>query len=657
MPVLYENVFVNAASMYLPGEPVDNAGMDAIIGAVNKSSERLKRKILQENGIAQRYYAIDAQGKTLESHASMAAQAVRGCVEQAAVSLADVGLLAAASSGGDALMPGFANQIMGALAAPPMENLSAQGVCASSLSAMQYAANSLELGVHDHAVVVASELPSRLFKRSRFAPMDYHLDFNAHFLRWMLSDGAGAALLSGVPMELPQLKSKFKAEDGTPLALRLRWVHSKSFSGDHAPCMYLGIDGHAQESYLDHASVADAEKAGLMALRQDVRLLPELFDIAVHEYAGLVQQGWVNPEEVDHFLCHYSSQRFASVADDLMQQAGLGIDQHKWWSNLSTRGNTGAASILIMLAEFLQTHTLAAGDTIFCFVPESGRFTVGYCLLEVVDLAEAKAQSKQGTTQQAALLKEEKHASHTEPHIPEPSIPLPAPPHEAQVDDAPVLAHLLQNLAAIWHDYRSQAWRTPIIQKLMDGSFAQQDYVRWMESWIPQVREGSKWMRQAAENLEGDYASIQSLIQLHAGEEQNDFMILFDDYLKAGGTVHNIDDLQRNPGGDALNSYMYALAGQTNAVGLLGGVYIIEGTGQRIIPQLLPRIKQLGCVPVDATRFLQYHGENDPHHLERWLQCVKMALQVDGAHVSRAMQAVAQDVANLYLMQLRQIGT
>lgn len=648
MPVLYENVFVNTASMYLPGAAVDNAGMDAIIGAVNKSSERLKRKILQENGIQQRHYAIDAQGKTLESQASMAAQAVRACMEQAAMPLSGVGLLAAASSGGDAIMPGFANQIMGELAAPPMENLSAQGVCASSLTAMQYAANSLELGVHDHALVVASELPSRLFKRSRFAPLDYHLDFNAHFLRWMLSDGAGATLLSGVPLALPK---STQSGNNTPLALRLRWVHTKSFSGDHAPCMYLGMDGHAQESYLDHASVADAEKAGLMALRQDVRLLPELFDIAVHEYAGLVQNGWVNPSEVNHFLCHYSSERFASVTDELMQQAGLGIDQHKWWSNLTTRGNTGAASILIMLAEFLQTKALAAGDTIFCFVPESGRFTVGYCLLEVVELEAAQQQERSASISKPTtpITKTKQKTQH--------AIELPAPPHEAQADDAPVLAGLLQSLAAIWHDYRSQAWRTPIVQKLMDGSFTQHDYVRWMENWIPQVREGSKWMRQAAENLQGDYASIQSLIQLHAGEEQNDFMILFDDYLKAGGTVQNIDDLQRNPGGDALNSYMYALAGQTNAVGLLGGVYVIEGTGQRIIPQLLPRIKQLGCVPVDATRFLQYHGENDPHHLERWLQCVKMALQVDGAHVSREMQAVAQDVANLYLMQLRQIGT
>lgn len=669
MPVLYENVFVNAAGMYLPGAAVDNSGMNAIIGSINRHSERLKRRILQENGIRTRHYAIDAQGHTLTSQAGMAAQAIRACIKQSNLNLGDIGLLAAASSGGDAIMPGFANQIMGELAAPPMENLSAQGVCASSLTALQYAASSLELGCHPHAVVVASEMPSRLFKRSRFAPLNWQLDFNAHFLRWMLSDGAGAVLLSGTPVALPTKHantqhSTAKTPDQSPLALRLRWIHSKSFSGDFAPCMYLGTDAHAQESYLDFPSAAEAEKAGLMALRQDVRLLPQLFDIAVHEYAALVQNGWVNPAEVSHFLCHYSSEKFAGVTDELMRQAGLGIDRSKWWSNLTTRGNTGAASILIMLAEFLQTHELAAGDTIFCFVPESGRFTVSYCLFEATEVAElAQATHTAGATPQVIPTPTPEHtgaavaasAADTDSAASAATIALPLPPHTAGANDTPVLADLLQSLAAIWHSYRSQAWRTPIVRKLMDGSFTQQDYLRWMENWIPQVREGSHWMRHAAANLRGDYAAIRELINLHASEEQNDFLLLFDDYRRAGGTAQSLDALQRNPGGDALNSYMYALAGQENAVELLGGVYIIEGTGQRIIPQLLPRLKQLNCVPVDATRFLQYHGENDPHHLERWLQCVKMALQVDAEHVSTSIQAVAHDVAELYLMQWRQI--
>lgn len=52
-----------------------------------------------------------------------------------------------------------------------------------------------------------------MFKRSRFAPQSYETDFDSHFLRWMLADGAGACLLgkhprrSGLSLKLNRLRS------------------------------------------------------------------------------------------------------------------------------------------------------------------------------------------------------------------------------------------------------------------------------------------------------------------------------------------------------------------------------------------------------------------------------------------------------------------
>ena len=112
-----------------------------------------------------------------------------------------------------------------------------------------------------------------------------------------------------------------------------------------------------------------------------------------------------------------------------------------------------------------------------------------------------------------------------------------------------------------------------------------------MENWIPQVREGSKWMREGAASLGEPYQALAALIGVHAGEEQDDFMILFNDYRKAGGAVADIDALRRNPGGEALNAYLHGLAATRDPIGLLGAIYIIEGTGQRIVPALLPLIK------------------------------------------------------------------
>ena len=64
---------------------------------------------------------------------------------------------------------------------------------------------------------------------------------------------------------------------------------------------------------------------------------------------------------------------------------GASIPQDKWFTNLYTRGNVGAASILIMLDDFLREGCFRAGETILCMVPESGRFNTAYMQLTVLD--------------------------------------------------------------------------------------------------------------------------------------------------------------------------------------------------------------------------------------------------------------------------------
>ena len=630
MPVSFDRVYLESAGYFMPGEPIPNEGMDAYIAPLNRMSERIKRRILVENGILTRHYAIDPQGVTLHTNAQLAAGAIRDCLRRGGAELSRVTLLASGSSGGDALMPGFANMIQGELAAQPMETLSVHGICAAGVSAVQSAAQGIELGAHHTALAVASEMPSRLFKRSRFAARGYETDFDSHFLRWMLSDGAGALLLSDGTHALA----------GAPgLRLRLKWVHQRAFSGDYPVCMQLGLSEDRARGHLDFGSWAEAEAAGALSLRQDIRLLPHLFDIGIHEYASLVRDGWVDPKRVDHFLCHYSSEKFIPVVEDLMAKANLAIPRERWWSNLAWRGNTGAASILIMLAEFLHTKALKPGEQIFCYVPESGRFAAAYLLFEVEAVDAALSTAATPHTVMAAT---------------DDDMAIPPPHDPGTVPEG--LGALLTELAAIWHDYRSRVWRTPLIRQIRGRRLALADYLNWMEQWIPQVREGSRWMREAAASLSEPYQILASLIGVHASEEQNDFNILFDDYRKAGGTVTQIDDLRRNPGGEALNAYLHSLAATSDPIGLLGAIYVIEGTGQRIVPALLPLIKAGLRLPPDAFRFLEYHGQNDESHLHRWLVAVEMAMAVEGQdRVASQIIDTARHTAALYLMQFEHI--
>lgn len=640
MPTQFECVFLQGTGRFLPGAAVDNAAMDAYIAPLNRISGRIKQRILSENGIRNRHYAIDAEGNTLFSNAAMAARAVGDCLQDAGCSLAEVGLLATGTSGGDALMPGFASMLQGELGAAPMETMSSHGICASGIGAWAYAAQSIELGAQRRALVAASEMPSRLFKRSRYAAKGYDADFDAHFLRWMLSDGAGALLLGDAP----------KAD--AKVRLRLRWIHQRSFAGDYPVCMQLGLSADRTRSHLDYPSWQAAEADGALFLRQDIRLLPHLFDVGIHEYAGLAHAGWIDPATVSHFLCHYSSERFAPLVDELMHKAGLAIPRERWYSNLVERGNTGAASIFIMLDEFRRTHELQPGERILCFIPESGRFTVAFVMLEVEAADAPRPTVRAAPAGPARIAEPDSRAANAGTVADDTEV---QPPHDPALAP-PALRELIGELAAIWHHYRSRAWRTPIIRSLREGRFGIEDYRQWMQDWVPQVREGSRWMREAAASLSGPFTELAGLIETHAGDEQNDFQILFDDYRKAGGPIDNIELLRRNPGGEALNAYLHALAATGNPIGLLGAIYIIEGTGQRIIPALLPAMKASLDLPASAFRFLEYHGANDVHHLQRWLQAVEIVIAIDGSgSAARQIIATATRTAELYLMQFEHV--
>ncbi len=639
------NVYLVGTGAFLPGNPVTNDEIDQYIQPINNQSSRIKNKILRENGIQNRYYGIDKDGKTQFSLTTMGCEASNAALRDAGIGLADLGMLCAGTVGGDQPVPGFANRLQGALKAPPLETSSHTGICASGVIALKHAAQSIELGEHKKALVVAAEFPSRMFKKTRFAASNYDVDFDSHFLRWMLSDGAGACVLSNNPHPLRP-------------SLKLLMAHVQSFSGDYPTCMQIGSPvGDDNISYLDYDSFAEAEIKGAFLLRQNIRLLPHLFDIGIHEYAKVVREHDIDPNQIDHFLCHYSSEKFIPVVRDLMDKAHLSIPQERWFSNLKTKGNTGSASIFIMLDEFMREKKPKPGEKIFCYIPESGRFTVSYLMFEVVAPSEHFKKSE-------PVSKSSKNGVLSEAH----KAPGVAWTSE-QSNLKPRVAHLLRELAVVWHDYRSRAWRSPYYEMILSGKIQPQNYLKWMESWIPQVREGSLWMRKAVTNLTEPYGFLKETIELHASEEQNDWKILLQDYQNAGG-LKTSDQLSKNRGGEALNAFMHYRASQKNAVDLLGGIYIIEGTGQRIIPALLPQLKsQLSQLGPECFKFLQYHGENDENHLNRWLAAVSYVLEQSQVHSRTGVDSeetgadelinsiidTAKTVADLYLLQLQNV--
>jgi 3-oxoacyl-[acyl-carrier-protein] synthase-3 len=608
------NAYITAAGAYLPGDPVGNDEIAARLGGVDERGDRLRRRILAANGIAKRHYALDARGRTTELNEELAAAALRAVLEDRGKRPVDLDMLATATTQGDLLVPGFASMVHGRLGGGPMQLLSAAGVCASSLAALDAAVAKVRLGDRRRAAVVGSELSSRWLRASRFSGGG---DADAHFLRWMLSDGAGAVLVEPEPRR------------DRP-SLRVDWVRTVSLAHEHPVVMRAGMgegpDPAAGRTWQDMGSAAAAEQAGMMLLRQDTSALAALAEAGLREFEALAKAGLVDLERLDHVLCHYSTNAFRDIVFDRLAGTGAAIDTGRWFSNLETRGNTGAASIFIALEECWRTGRFAPGQTVLLAVPESGRFSFGFAHLTCVD-AESDAPVSAAPTATGSS---------------------PAP---AAAEAAP--GSVFARLDEVWQDFEERLAAVPVMRRLDEGTATLDDYMRLLFNLRQQVADGARWISRAASNFSVDLFDLRSAAIGHAAEEHRDFMLLEQNYAACGGSLEDIRAGEKNIGSEALSAYMFHSASGPDPIGLLGAMFIIEGLGTGKAAGWAARFKELLDLRDDQVSFLAYHGEADDDHFAK-LQAILASPRVDAA-AADAIVKTAKVVARLYALQLEEL--
>jgi 3-oxoacyl-[acyl-carrier-protein] synthase-3 len=378
------SAYITRTSAFLPNAPVENEQMERLLGQVNGKPSRARRVVLRSNGIRLRHYAIDPTTlQATHSNAALTAQAIRGLAKDG-FALDEIACLVCGTSNPDQLMPNHAVMVHGELGVPVREVVATAGVCLSGATAFKYGWMAVRSGEAANAVVTGSEVASAGLRAQNYRPEHdddaAHLEarpelaFDQDFLRWMLSDGAGAWLVE--PRPRPGLN------------LRVEWIDLFSYAHELPACMYYGAEkeaGGALRGWLGY-SPRERDARSLFALRQDVRLLNE----AVAEYTlakplkRVVAERHLAVNDVDWLLPHMSSDYFRPQVVRALAQAGLPIPEERWFTNLSWTGNTGSAAIYIMLDELLRSGKVRDGQRLLCYVPESGRFSSGFLYMTAV---------------------------------------------------------------------------------------------------------------------------------------------------------------------------------------------------------------------------------------------------------------------------------
>lgn len=374
-------VYINKIEKYLPNEPVSNDEMEDILGKINDTPSKSRRLILRNNGIQTRYYALDAQQNVTHNNAELTANAVKKLVDDT-FSLNEIDVLSCGTSTPDLLLPSHAAMVHGLLKNKSVDLNSASGVCCSGMSALKYGFLNVKAGTAKNAVCTGSERVSTWMMANKFEAEIANLEalevqpilaFKKDFLRWMLSDGAGAMLLENEPKGA--------------LSLEMLWMENYSFAHELETCMYAGGDKQADGSVKGWSeySVNEWQTESVFSLKQDVKILDEfILKKGVESMGDAMSKHQLKPEEITYFLPHISSVFFKDKLYKEFKNAGLEIAKDKWFLNLPKVGNVGAASIYLMLEELYHSNTLKSGDTIMLSVPESGRFSYAYAFLKVV---------------------------------------------------------------------------------------------------------------------------------------------------------------------------------------------------------------------------------------------------------------------------------
>ena len=374
-------VYINKIEKFLPNEAVSNEEMEHILGKINDTPSKSRRLILRNNGIKNRFYALDKNGNFTHNNAEITAEAIKKLVADD-FSLQNMEVLSCGTSTPDVLLPSHAAMVHGLLKNKSVELNSSSGVCCSGMNALKYGYLSVKSGNSENAVCTGSERVSTWMMADKFQKEIDHLQqleqqpilaFKKDFLRWMLSDGAGAILLENKPKGAGSLE--------------IQWMESFSYAHELEACMYAGGE-KLEDGSLKAWSEFKAEEwqtESVFSLKQDVKILDEHILIkGVESTKKALEKHGVALDEIDYFLPHISSMYFRERLYKEFVKQGLEIPKEKWFINLEEVGNVGSASIYLMLEALFHSGILKKDDTILLSVPESGRFSYAYAFLKVV---------------------------------------------------------------------------------------------------------------------------------------------------------------------------------------------------------------------------------------------------------------------------------
>ena len=319
---------ITGTGSYLPPRRLTNHDLAAELA--QRGIETSDEWIVERTGIHARHFAApEVASSDLALEASKKALEAAGCQPQ------DIDLIIVATSTPDMVFPSTACILQNKLGANGCAAFDVQAVCSGFVYALTVADAMIQSGAASRALVVGSEVFSRI------------LDFNDRTTCVLFGDGAGAVVLEA--SEQPGILASDLHADGKHVGILC--VPGNVSGGQILGDPLLKMDGQAvfklAGGVLEKAARATLDKAGLTDADID----------------------WLIPHQANIRIMQSTARKLKLSMDKVV----VTVDQH---------GNTSAASIPLALDHGVRSGQVKPGQTVL-LEGVGGGFTWGAVLLKM----------------------------------------------------------------------------------------------------------------------------------------------------------------------------------------------------------------------------------------------------------------------------------
>ena len=320
----------------LPGRIVTNKELEQMV-------ETSDEWIRERTGIGERHVSVGETVVTLGSEAACKA------LEQAGKRAEEIDLILVATCSPEQYLPCCACQVQAAIGAVNALAFDVNAACSGFLFALNTADAYLRTGLAENALVIGSEVLSKL------------VDWTDRGSCILFGDGAGAVVVERCEAS-PGILGRALHSDGTGGGVLQ--CGARELTTPYARTSAAKTDQKQQTDDREHYIQMDGQEVYRFATRR----VPQCIEEALSD-AGLAVP------DIDMFVLHQANAR---IIDAVAKR--LHADREKFPTNLERVGNLSSASIPVLLDELHRQDKLHRGDRIVLAGFGAG-LTIGACVM------------------------------------------------------------------------------------------------------------------------------------------------------------------------------------------------------------------------------------------------------------------------------------